>query len=160
VSLPPCQRFMARAQRIARSGGHAEAALQLDDLPPQLGDAIVDLLQHSTNFCAGSHLEREFVVLKMSSTNRGKMMTIGLTPHPPTVCGVPIHCAHCKQPFPWVNGRVEAWRSSTGGYFCNEFCAEDDEEATVQSCRAPVDRRLPYPSRGWGAPNQSGHFLK
>jgi hypothetical protein len=31
-----------------------------------------------------------------------------------------------------VDGHVEAWRSSTGGYFCNEFCAEDEEEASVQ----------------------------
>jgi hypothetical protein len=46
--------------------------------------------------------------------------------------GAPITCAHCKQPFPVVNGHVEAWRSSTGGYFCNEFCAEDEEEASVQ----------------------------
>ena len=39
------------------------------------------------------------------------------------VSGAPITCAHCKQPFPVVGGHVEAWRSSTGGYFCNEFCA-------------------------------------
>ena len=49
-----------------------ETSLPVDDLPPQFGHAIVDLLQHSTNFRAGSHLERELVVLKMSSTNRGR----------------------------------------------------------------------------------------
>jgi hypothetical protein len=46
------------------------------------------------------------------------------------VGGAPITCAHCKQPFPVVDGHLEAWRSSTGGYFCNEFCAEDEEEAS------------------------------
>ena len=39
----------------------------------------------------------------------------------------PMQCAHCQQPFPISNGRVEAWRSSSGAYFCNEFCADGDE---------------------------------
>jgi len=39
----------------------------------------------------------------------------------------PMQCAHCRQPFPISNGRVEAWRSSSGAYFCNEFCADSDE---------------------------------
>jgi hypothetical protein len=39
----------------------------------------------------------------------------------------PMQCAHCRQPFPISNGRVEAWRSSRGAYFCNEFCADGDE---------------------------------
>ena len=49
--------------------------------------------------------------------------------------GAPITCSHCKQPFPMVAGHVEAWRSSTGGYFCNEFCAGNEEEASF------VDRK-------------------
>ena len=48
------------------------------------------------------------------------------------VRGAPTTCAHCKKPFPVVNGHVEAWRTSVGGYFCNEFCAEDEEEAAFQ----------------------------
>jgi hypothetical protein len=32
-----------------------------------------------------------------------------------------------------VNGHVEAWRSTTGGYFCDEFCAEDEEDAFSRS---------------------------
>ena len=52
------------------------------------------------------------------------------------VGGAPTTCAHCKQPFPVVNGYVEAWRSSTGGYFCNEFCAEDEEEVSFQDHRS------------------------
>ena len=51
------------------------------------------------------------------------------------ISGAPTTCAHCKQPFPVVNGHVEAWRSSTGGYFCNEFCAEDEEEASFRHHR-------------------------
>src|SRR5688500_9451936 len=52
--------------------------------------------------------------------------------------GAPTCCAHCKQPFPVVTGRIEAWRSSMGGYFCNEFCAGDDEEAAFQTYRTSL----------------------
>jgi hypothetical protein len=51
------------------------------------------------------------------------------------VRGAPTTCAHCKKPFPMENGHVEAWRTSTGRYFCNEFCAEDEEEAAFQDHR-------------------------
>jgi len=51
------------------------------------------------------------------------------------VSGAPTTCGHCKNPFPVVNGHVEAWRTSTGRYFCNEFCAQDEEEATFQNNR-------------------------
>ena len=47
----------------------------------------------------------------------------------------PTTCAHCKKPFPVVNGHVEAWRTSVGKYFCNEFCAEDEEETAFQDHR-------------------------
>ena len=78
------------------------------------------------------------------------MATIGLTPNPPLISGVPTHCAHCKQPFRSVNGRVKAWRSSTGKYFCNEFCAEDDEEATRFHRSLPADHpSLLQHCRGW-----------
>jgi hypothetical protein len=42
-------------------------------------------------------------------------------------------CSHCGQPFRIIDGRVECWRSSTGAFFCNEFCADDAEEAAFQS---------------------------
>ena len=42
-------------------------------------------------------------------------------------------CAHCGQPFRIMDGHVEHWRSSTGKFFCNEFCADDAEEAAFQS---------------------------
>ena len=51
------------------------------------------------------------------------------------VSGAPTTCAHCKKPFPVENGHVVAWRTSIGRYFCNEFCAEDDEEAAFQDQR-------------------------
>ena len=79
------------------------------------------------------------------------MSTIGQRPNSSFIGGVPTYCAHCKHPFPSVNGRFEAWRSSTGKYFCNEFCAEDDEQATVQFLRPlPAGRALLQHSRGWG----------
>jgi hypothetical protein len=46
--------------------------------------------------------------------------------------GASTTCAHCKQPLPIVNGHMVAWRSTTGDYFCNEFCADDAEEGSFQ----------------------------
>jgi hypothetical protein len=54
--------------------------------------------------------------------------------------GAPTTCAHCKQPFPVVKGQVEVWRSATGDHFCNEFCAEDAEEASFKYHRRHRDR--------------------
>jgi hypothetical protein len=42
-------------------------------------------------------------------------------------------CAHCGQPFRITDSGVECWRSSIGALFCNEFCADDAEEALFQS---------------------------
>jgi hypothetical protein len=33
-------------------------------------------------------------------------------------------CAHCRQPFPVVEGRVQQWRVGGETFACNEFCAE------------------------------------
>jgi hypothetical protein len=46
-------------------------------------------------------------------------------------------CAFCGQPLRISDGRVECWRSSTGSFFCTEFCADDAEEAAFQS-RSPA----------------------
>jgi hypothetical protein len=78
------------------------------------------------------------------------MSTIGQRPNSSFLGGVPTYCAHCKHPFPSVNGRFEAWRSSTGKYFCNEFCAEDDEEASFRFHRPLPARPLLQHCRGWG----------
>lgn len=60
---------------------------------------------------------------------------------------VPMQCAHCRQPFPISNGRVEAWRSSRGAYFCNEFCADGDE-LSAWTPRTPSGETLASASAG------------
>jgi hypothetical protein len=44
-------------------------------------------------------------------------------------------CAFCGKSFPVVGGQRQFWRSPTGFFFCNEFCADDAEEATFQNLR-------------------------
>ena len=41
-------------------------------------------------------------------------------------------CAFCVQPLPIVNGQLQPWRAASGLFFCNEFCADDAEEARFQ----------------------------
>jgi hypothetical protein len=45
---------------------------------------------------------------------------------------VTICCAFCGNPLPNVNGQVQPWRAASGLFFCNEFCADDSEEARFQ----------------------------
>ena len=79
-------------------------------------------------------------------------MTATCLASPAIITSTTTQCAHCNQPFPLVNGRVQAWRSSIGGFFCNEFCAEDDEEAVVRVRGLPsAERPLVHELRGWGA---------
>jgi hypothetical protein len=42
-------------------------------------------------------------------------------------------CAFCVKPLPVVNGQLQPWRAANGMFFCNEFCADDAEEALFQS---------------------------
>jgi hypothetical protein len=49
-------------------------------------------------------------------------------------------CAFCGKPLPIVNGELQPWRAASGLFFCNEFCADDAEEASFQSHRR-ADRR-------------------
>jgi len=37
-------------------------------------------------------------------------------------------CAHCGNPFPIVEGRMQQWRVGGDQFACNEFCAEGVEE--------------------------------
>jgi uncharacterized paraquat-inducible protein A len=46
--------------------------------------------------------------------------------------GTSTKCAHCGQPFRIKDHHAECWRSSNGNLFCNEFCADDAEEAAFQ----------------------------
>ena len=41
-----------------------------------------------------------------------------------TVC-----CAFCRKRLPVLNGEPQPWRTPSGQLFCNEFCADDTEEA-------------------------------
>ena len=41
-----------------------------------------------------------------------------------TVC-----CVFCHKGLPTLNGELQAWRSPYGQFFCDEFCADDYDEA-------------------------------
>jgi hypothetical protein len=47
--------------------------------------------------------------------------------------GAPPLCAFCVKLLPTVNGELHPWRAPSGLFFCNEFCADDAEEARFQS---------------------------
>jgi len=46
-----------------------------------------------------------------------------------------LRCAHCAVMLPIVNGELQVWRAASGSFFCNEFCADDAEEARFFSYR-------------------------
>ena len=50
--------------------------------------------------------------------------------------GAPTCCQFCKAPFPVVDGHAEAWRDSTGQYYCSEFCADDADAAAFRRRKA------------------------
>jgi hypothetical protein len=41
-------------------------------------------------------------------------------------------CAFCGKPLPTESGQLQPWRNPNGQFFCNEFCADDAEEAAFQ----------------------------
>jgi len=49
-------------------------------------------------------------------------------------------CAFCVKPLPVVNGELQPWRAPSGLFFCDEFCADDAEDARFHSHRR-ADRR-------------------
>ena len=49
--------------------------------------------------------------------------------------GAPSTCAFCRQPFPQVENRIEAFRGKDDRYYCDALCAEDAHQA-------PAARRL------------------
>ena len=49
---------------------------------------------------------------------------------------VPACCCFCGRGLAIVDGRAQAWRTSTGQYFCSEFCAEDAAEAAFRRRKA------------------------
>jgi hypothetical protein len=38
-------------------------------------------------------------------------------------------CVFCRKGLPTLNGELQAWRSPDGQLFCDEFCADDYDEA-------------------------------
>jgi hypothetical protein len=44
-------------------------------------------------------------------------------------------CGFCAKLLPIVNGELQPWRAADGLFFCNEFCADDAEEARFHSHR-------------------------
>jgi hypothetical protein len=54
--------------------------------------------------------------------------------------GAEARCSFCLKPLPIVNGELQPWRAASGQFFCNEFCADDAEEARFQSHRR-ADRK-------------------
>ncbi len=73
-----------------------------------------------------------------------------MSDHPHTN-GASRCCAFCGRPLPVVGNLIQPWRSPTGLFFCNEFCADDAEEASFQNRRKP--RRQDGEDRRWVAGN-------
>jgi hypothetical protein len=49
-------------------------------------------------------------------------------------------CSFCGRPLPIVNGQVKPWRAASGLLFCNEFCADDAEEARFRRREGRIAR--------------------
>jgi len=47
----------------------------------------------------------------------------------------PGACAFCAKPFHGGEAAVQIWRSTSGQYFCSEFCADDAEEVCFNGRR-------------------------
>jgi hypothetical protein len=56
-------------------------------------------------------------------------------PHPTVAFLQPRRDAESVSAFPVENGIPQLWRAPTGAFFCNEFCADDAEEAMFQRRR-------------------------
>jgi hypothetical protein len=54
----------------------------------------------------------------------------------------PTCCAFCRKALPVVNGQLQPWRAPNGLFFCNEFCADDAEEASFQKRRGSRETTL------------------
>jgi hypothetical protein len=64
--------------------------------------------------------------------------------------GAPARCGFCAKPLTIVNGELQPWRAANGQFFCNEFCADDAEEARFHSYRKAYRKacELLAPSQG------------
>jgi hypothetical protein len=59
--------------------------------------------------------------------------------------GAPPLCAFCVKPLPTVNGELQPWRAPSGQFFCNEFCADDAEEARFRATAGQIARPTIWP---------------
>jgi hypothetical protein len=55
-----------------------------------------------------------------------------LTSSPYLQSGAPTGCCFCGRRFPIMDGHAQAFRTSSGQYYCSEFCAEDAAEAAFR----------------------------
>ena len=46
--------------------------------------------------------------------------------------GEPTCCCFCGRGFKTTDGHMQAWRTSTGQYYCSEFCADDAAESAFR----------------------------
>jgi hypothetical protein len=46
--------------------------------------------------------------------------------------GAPTCCCFCGRGFQTIDGHMQAWRTSTGQYYCSEFCADDAAESAFR----------------------------
>jgi hypothetical protein len=59
--------------------------------------------------------------------------------------GAAACCAFCAKPLPIVDGELRPWRAPNGLFFCDEFCADDAEEARFHSHRRAERRANDFP---------------
>jgi hypothetical protein len=72
---------------------------------------------------------RRWRAYPLQSRDAGRQPMNSRPPHPDAApC-----CAFCRNLLPVVNGQIQPWRAASGLFFCNEFCADDAEEARFQS---------------------------
>jgi len=45
---------------------------------------------------------------------------------------IAVLCCFCSGVLPIVDGRVQAFRTPTGQFYCSEFCADDAAEAAFR----------------------------
>jgi hypothetical protein len=52
--------------------------------------------------------------------------------------GAAACCAFCVKPLPIVDGELQPWRAPNGLFFCDEFCADDADEARLGARVCPI----------------------
>jgi hypothetical protein len=67
---------------------------------------------------------------------------------------IDLCCAVCRKRLPTLNGELQAWRSPDGQFFCDEFCADDYDEARFR--RRSSASASPMPEVGGSTRGQLG----